>query len=86
MEQSSENFTGKNFEIITGSDKIITGKKLSLTENYKFSKVEQSVIILFSDFSENYSDGFSDTDDLSKSFDIFSLKLFLKLPLKKSLL
>ena len=46
-------------------------EKLSLSENYKLSEVEQSVIISFSDFSENY------VDELSKSFDIFSLKLLL---------
>ena len=74
MEQSSENFTSKYFEIITRSNKIITdGKKLPLSENYKLSEVEQSVIISFSDFSENYGDNFSDNS--SKSFDIFSLKL-----------
>ena len=60
--------------------KLSLGKKLSLSENYKLSEVKQSVIISFSDFSENYGDNFSDNS--SKNFDIFSLKL----PLKKSLL
>ena len=46
VEQSSENFTSKNFEIIIGSDKIITGK------NYHR--------VRFFDFSENYGDNFSD--------------------------
>ena len=39
------------------------------------------MIILFSDFSENYGDNFS--DNLLKSFDIFSLKFSLKIPLEK---
>ena len=56
--------------------KLSLGKKLSLSENYKLSEVEQPVIISFSDFSENSGDNFS--DNLSKSFDIFSLKLPLK--------
>ena len=52
------------------SPKVI---KLSLSENYKFSEVERTVIISFFNFSENYGDNFS--DNLSMSFDIFSLKL-----------
>ena len=71
-------------EVIKLSLKVIVGKKLLLSENYLLSDVEQSVIISFSDFSENYGDNFR--DNLSKSFDIFSLKLLLKLPLEKSLL
>ena len=58
--------------------KLSLGKKLPLSENYKLSEVEQSVIILFSDFSENYGDNFSDKNNLSKNFDIFPLKLSLK--------
>ena len=51
---------------------VSLGKKSSQSENYKLSVVEEPGIILFSDFSENYG------DNLSKSFDIFSLKLPLK--------
>ena len=60
-------------EVTKLSLKIITGKKLSLSENYKLSEVEQPVIISFSDFSENYGDNFG--DNLSNSFGILSLKL-----------
>ena len=38
--------------------KLSLGKKLSRSENYKLSEVEQSAIILFPDFSENYGDEF----------------------------
>ena len=68
-------------EVIKLSLKIITGIKLSLSENFELSEVEESVIISFPDFRENYGDNFS--GNLSKSFDIFSLELSLKLPLKK---
>ena len=47
MRRRRENFIIKNFEIITGSDKIIARKDFSMSENYKLSEVVETVKDIF---------------------------------------